>query len=413
LAIKYRHRVLGFLTLLAVITYLDRVAISIAGPRIQESLQLRPESWGWVVGIFQFSYCVFEIPSGHWGDRFGPRRMLTRIVLSWSAFTALTGLATSLPYLLFIRFCFGIGEAGAFPNMSICLSRWFPVVERARAMGYILMASQLGSAMAPFLIVPLQIRYGWRVAFFVLGAIGVLWCIPWYRWYRDRPTEMPAVPAEELEEIGETPPPEHRPLPWRAAIRSGNLGAIMLVAFCFFFGFYFFLSWLHTFLVKGRGFTEGELLLSTIPPVMGALGNIAGGYSSDLMVRRFGLKWGRRALGMGALSLASLFMLLAIVSRGKLTTLILLGLVYAAITFQQTVINTVVIDVGGKHVGAAWGALNTAAQAGGFAFSVTFGYLVTYFGTYNLALVPVAAMFALGAVGWLWIDATRPIVDEA
>jgi len=87
---KYRHRVLGFLCLLGAITYLDRVAISVAGPRMQDSLHISPEAWGWVVGVFTLSYGIFEIPTGRMGDRIGARKVLTRVVLWWSAFTALT-----------------------------------------------------------------------------------------------------------------------------------------------------------------------------------------------------------------------------------------------------------------------------------------------------------------------------------
>jgi predicted MFS family arabinose efflux permease len=132
---KSRHKVLGLLCLLAAITYLDRVAISVAGPRIQESLNISPEAWGWVVGIFTVSYALFEIPTGRMGDRTGARRVLTRVVLWWSAFTAFTGMTSNYYVLLLTRFCFGAGEAGAFPNIGICVSRWFPIIERARATG--------------------------------------------------------------------------------------------------------------------------------------------------------------------------------------------------------------------------------------------------------------------------------------
>jgi MFS transporter, ACS family, glucarate transporter len=114
--VRYRYRVGGLLFLLAVITYLDRVCISVAGPRIQEYLRIGPQQWGWVVGVFAIGYGVFEIPGGWMADRFGPRITLTRIVLWWSAFTALTGAASSYPALLLTRFGFGAGEAGAFPN---------------------------------------------------------------------------------------------------------------------------------------------------------------------------------------------------------------------------------------------------------------------------------------------------------
>src|SRR5258707_15433774 len=120
---KYRHRVLGFLCLLAAITYLDRIAISVAGPRIQDSLRISPQAWGWVVGVFTLSYGIFEIPTGRMGDRIGSRRVLTRIVLWWSAFTAFIGLTSNYYALLVIGFFFGAGEAGASLKIGLRLSR--------------------------------------------------------------------------------------------------------------------------------------------------------------------------------------------------------------------------------------------------------------------------------------------------
>ena len=132
---KYQHRVLGLLAMLSVITYLDRVCIAVAGPRMQESLGISPQAWGWVSGAFFLSYGVFEIPTGALGDRIGPRRVLTRIVLWWSAFTSLTGVVTGYWWLVFVRFCFGMGEAGAYPNASTVIARWIPRDRRARAWG--------------------------------------------------------------------------------------------------------------------------------------------------------------------------------------------------------------------------------------------------------------------------------------
>jgi MFS family permease len=409
---KYRHRVLGFLCLLAAITYLDRVAISVAGPRIQDSLHISPQSWGWVVGVFTLSYGIFEIPTGRMGDRIGARRVLTRIVLWWSAFTAFTGLTSNYYLLLVIRFCFGAGEAGAIPNIGVSLSRWFPTIERARAMGFVLMSMQAGGALAPLVIVPIQLRYGWRTSFYVLGVFGVAWCIAWYRWYRDTPAEKANVTQSEIEEIGSPSFANNHTMPWGIALRSANLRAILLVGFCYVFGLYFFISWLHTFLVKGRGFSEADLLLSTAPGLLGACGNVGGGFVSDALVRRFGLKWGRRSVGLIGLSVATLCTIATILTTDKLATLFFLGLVYAGITLQQTVILTVALDIGRKYVGGIMGTFNTMCQAGGFLFSVSFGYFVTWFGSYDLALIPVACMLAIAALAWLRIDATEELIPE-
>src|SRR5205085_6125540 len=130
--------------MLAIITFLDRIAIASAGPRIQSELGISPELWGWILGAFVLSYGLFEIPTGALGDRLGQRRVLTRIVIWWSGFTALTGAAVSFPQLLGIRFLFGAGEAGAYPNISGVLARWFRSEERGRTQGYIWAASRFG-----------------------------------------------------------------------------------------------------------------------------------------------------------------------------------------------------------------------------------------------------------------------------
>jgi MFS family permease len=152
---KYGHRVVGLLSLLSIITYLDRVCIAVAGPRMQDELHISPQGWGWVTGVFALSYALFEIPSGAMGDRLGPRRVLTRIVLWWSAFTTLTGAVSNYILLLLTRFCFGIGEAGAYPNAGAVIARWIPAQQRARAWGIVWMTIQFGGAISPLLVVPI------------------------------------------------------------------------------------------------------------------------------------------------------------------------------------------------------------------------------------------------------------------
>jgi MFS transporter, ACS family, glucarate transporter len=167
---------------LSVITFIDRLCIAVAGPRIQEELGIAPEQWGWVLGAFILAYGAFEIPTGALGDRFGRRGVLTRIVLWWSAFTILTGTASSFVPLVVIRFLFGAGEAGAYPNMAGVVSRWFNVSERAMAQGFIWGASRAGGALSPLLVVPIQAAFGWRTCLLILGDVGILWCGIWWWW---------------------------------------------------------------------------------------------------------------------------------------------------------------------------------------------------------------------------------------
>ena len=409
---RYRHRVSGFLVLLFAITYIDRVCISVAGPRIQQDLGIDPVGWGWVTAMFTLSYCVFEIPTGALGDRLGPRRVLTRIVIWWSAFTALTGTVSNYPVLLVTRFLFGAGEAGAFPNASIVISRWFPASQRASMSGVILMASQIGGGIAPLVIVPIQIRYGWRASFFVFGLVGVTWAIAWYWWFRDSPSEKPGVSVEELAEVELTPTVMHHGFPWRVAFRSESVLAIMGAAFCYLYVYSFYQTWLHTFLVKGRGFTESGLLLSALPYVLAACTNLAGGAASDALVRRLGRTWGRRSIGILGLGSASLFTIGAMLAESPTLTLVLLSLVYAAITFQQSAVFGACLDIGRRHAGSMVGLMNTAAQVGALVSSIAYGYLVSRFESYDAPFVPMAILLFVGAVLWLRVDAAKEVQAE-
>ncbi len=416
---KYRNRVLGLLSLLTLITQLDRVCISVAGPRMQEALHIGPVGWGWVTGIFTLSYGLFEIPTGVMGDRLGPRKVLTRIVLWWSAFTALTGAVRSLPPLLAIRFFFGIGEAGAYPNASIVVARWFPVRERARAFGVFLMSGQLGGAFAPLLVVPIQMRYGWRAPFWIFGLLGPIWAIFWFRWFRDSPQEMAGVSAEELAETADLHRETHPMMPWAIALRNRNVWAIVAICFCYIYTYSFFSSWMHTYLTKARGFREEDLWLSSLPFVLAALANVAGGYVSNLLMVRVGPRWGRCAIGVAGLGVSAGCIVAVMLVHRPLVALALLTLAMGGVTFQQPSAFAACLDIGGTYAGAMVGIFNTASGAAGFVGAVAFGYLVKVSGGYTVPLIPMAACLAIGA--WLWtridpteaIDAAEPTNAEA
>jgi MFS family permease len=410
---RYRNRVLGLLSLLTVITYLDRVCISVAGPRIQDSLHLSPTQWGWVTGIFSLSYAAFEIPTGLLGDRIGARKVLTRVVLWWSAFTTFTGMAGGYYSMLVTRFLFGAGEAGAFPNISVVIARWFPIHERGRAFGIILAATQLGGALAPLLVVPIQIRYGWRTSFYVFGIVGVAWAALWYAWYRDSPAQKSGVTAAEIAETQGLVSGTHHTLPWGLALRSINFWRVPTICFCYIYTNVFFATWFHTYLVKAHGFSEKQLLLSSLPFFVAACANLAGGLASHLLVKRIGLKWGRCSIGVLGLGVACVSMIAVFFAQSAYAALALLCLSYAGITFQQPIMFAVCLDIGGAYSGAIVGCMNSASGVAGFVASLAFGYLVGHTGNYNLPFVPMAALLLIGAYTWLKFDPTEQLTCAA
>jgi MFS family permease len=411
---KFRVRVLILLFLLSIITYIDRVCISVAGPRMQEDLSITPEMWGWVVGAFTISYALFEIPSGAMADRIGARAVLTRIVLWWSIFTSLTGAVSNFYLLLGVRFAFGAGEAGAYPGATSAISRWFPPAERARSSGIVWMASRIGGALSPLLVVPIQVAYGWRMSFYVFGVVGALWCVLWYWWYRNTPVEKEGITQKEVEEIGPAPAKLHHGLPWGKALRQWNFWLILLMYHTYCWGAYFYLSWLHTYLQKGRGFSEDEMRIwSTLPFICGACGNLIGGLLSDVMVRRFGLKFGRRVIGATGLALSGILMLGTSQAESKFLAVIFLALGYGAMDCMLPVAWAVCMDVGRNYAGAVSGTMNMAGQFGSFLTAVVFGYVVkAYSGDYNAPLVYMGVMLLISA--WLFsrIDPTIPLIRD-
>ena len=409
---KYQHRVLGMLSLLAVITYLDRVCIAVAGPRMQDALHISPAAWGWVTSVFFLSYSAFEIPTGALGDRIGPRRVLTRVVAWWSAFTCLTGTVSHFYFLVLVRFCFGAGEAGAYPNAAAVIGRWIPAAKRTRAWGVIWMTSQAGAALSPLLVVPIQLRYGWRAPFFLFGLLGVVWSLVWYAWFRDSPHEKAGVTAAELREIGSAPGLQRHGMPWATALRIPALWRIAAIGACYVYSLGFYQAWLQTYLMRGRGFTEKALALSSLTYAVGAAANGLGGVVGDWMVKHHGLRIGRRSVGVVGLGAAALFLILAIYAPSGNRALVFLSLAYGGILFQQPSLCTLCLDVGRKNAGAVFGFMNTAGNAASALSSLVFGYLVGYSGNYNTPFIPMVALLCVGALLWLQVDPTRELFPE-
>lgn len=395
---RSRKIVLVLLVLLGIITFLDRMCIAVAGPRMQESLGIATEHWGWVLGAFILSYGIFEIPSGAWGDRRGQRLVLSRIVLWWSVFACLTGAANGFVSLVVIRFLFGAGEAGGYPNIAGVIARWFAAEHRGRTQGLVWAAGRVGAGITPWIVVPILQRWDWRAAFWVVGAVGFVWVLVWWLWYRDPEPEAQAAGAVAA-------------VPWGEILRSRQLWLLSGMYSLYVWGSWFYFSWLHTYLIRGRGFTEAEISgVSSLPFFMGAAGNLAGGYLSDRLVRTYGLRNGRRWVGASSLALSSLLFLLTALTPERWTAVALLALGLFVLDFLVPTAWAVCLDFSAEHAGAVSAVMSTAGQAGGFVCTVSFGYLATWGGSYNTPLLAIAGMVMLSAVLFWKIDASRPIL---
>jgi MFS transporter, ACS family, glucarate transporter len=409
-ATRARFTLLKLMFALSIITYIDRVCVSTAAPDIREALQLTPRQMGWAFSAFTFAYAVFEIPSGWLGDTLGPRKVLTRIVLWWSMFTMATGAVWNYVSLLIARFLFGAGEAGAFPNMSRSLSRWFPLSERGTAHGIIFTGSRLGGAITPPLVGTMIAYAGWRQAFWAFGILGVVWCIFWWRWFRDDPGKHPAVNAEELNLIQEAGPAQNSKLTLDILLNP-NLLWIGLMYFCYGYCLYFYLTWLPTYLREARGFSpSGMNAVHTVVLLSAAGASILGGRLTDYLSRRWGLRVGR-AIGAVAMPISALALCVAALSDSA--TLAAAAMIVAAGAEDLSLSPSWAMchDIGGEAAGTVTAIMNTFGNIGGALSPLVVGYSLEWWGSWSIPLLIAAGFAVLGGLFTLFIDTRQPQIS--
>jgi MFS transporter, ACS family, glucarate transporter len=411
---KIRHRVLFMLFLLSIITFLDRVCMNVVSKYVKADLHLDNQSFGYILGAFSLAYALFELPTGILGDRIGPRKILTRVVFWWSSFTALTGTAFGFVYLLIVRFLFGAGEAGAYPNASIVISRWFPAVEVGRAQSVIWAAGRIGGALTPLLVIPLVHTFGWRYAFFILGVVGSAWAMVWYFWFRDNPAEHKGITPQEIEEIESArrqAPISHK-ISWQTIIRNPNIWILMLMCHLFFYASYFFTNWSSTYFQEGRHMNEDQAKnFVSLSYFLGAIGCVVGGFASDIFSKKFGLKLGRRIVGVAGLGSSSICFLAAGITTNNETAGYLLALCVLLKDLTLPVAFAVCVDIGKRNSGTVTGAMNFAGQMGGFFITIIFGTIVQQTGNFNYPLFLIAACLIVASGLWFFIDPTKEIVS--
>ncbi len=379
---QVRFGVLGVLCLLSAILYLDRICIASALDAIQSDLSLSNTQTSYVLMAFTLAYGLFEIPTGRWGDRIGQRRVLTRISLWWSVFTALTGACTGLWSLLVVRFLFGAGEAGAFPNVARVMAKWFPDSERGRAQGFLLAASQIGGALAPFLAALLIQSIGWRWTFAVFGAVGALWAGGFWWWFRDEPAQHPSVNDAEVAHIGlhASSGTVHAAIPWQAVSRNASiwfLGAIMAFGS---FNSYIYFSWFPKYLKAARGVDATEAgLMASMVLAFAATGTFVGGFVLDRWIRGQGIHR-LRLFGGSCFFSAACLLAAALATRDPWLAAGFTALSCFATQASQPLWWTSSIGISGRHVGALFGLMNSVGVFGAMSSQYLVGYLADTLG---------------------------------
>jgi MFS transporter, ACS family, glucarate transporter len=412
---RVRRKVLAMTVTLAAITYLDRVAIGVARPHIARDLGLNPTQMGYVFSAFYLSYALFEIPTGWWGDRVGTRKVLTRIVCWWSAFTVLTGFAFNYGSLLAVRFLFGAGEAGAWPNVARTFSRWFPRRERGTVQGIFFMGAHLAGGLTPLLATTMLAYMDWRTLFLVFGSVGFVWALAWFRWFRDSPAEHPDVNAAERafieSDAAADAGPALEPTQWKRLLANRTVVCLCLMYFTQTFGNAFYVTWLPSYLAsRGLTGTTGSILAG-LPLMFSVAADFSGGIATDRAVKRLGLRPGRIIAGGGALAAAGLFTLAGTLTASPVAAAVLIALGGASSNFLLGSAWATCLDIGGRRAGSVSAAMNTSGQVGAIFSPVLVAAVVQRFSNWSAPLYLTGGLFLMGAMCWLWVDPTKPVSD--
>jgi nitrate/nitrite transporter NarK len=330
----------------------------------------------------------------------------------------LTAAARGFYSLIAIRFFFGAGEAGAFPNVARSFSRWFPVRERGRANGVMFLGSRIGGMLSAPVALFIVSRWGWRTSFVLFGFLGIAWAAAWFAWYRDRPDDHAAVNREELAWIQQDSSRDDVPArdagaagtPWRMLLRSRNVYAICAMYFSFGYGLYFYFTWLPTYLIRVLGFSLlGGGLFAALPFLLAGIADVVGGWLTDALASTRGLRVGRCYVGFAAFLTCAALVFASTFPVPSTAKAVLLAFALASADLALGACWATPIDIAPDHAGVITGFMNTFGNLGGMVGPLVVGIAVQRFGSWNVAFYITAVVYACGAVAWLGIDPTRAV----
>jgi ACS family glucarate transporter-like MFS transporter len=415
---------MALVTVTTILTYLDRLNLSIAGHFIQDEFSFSMKTMGWILSSFLLGYSLSQVPGGYLADRLGPRKVLIVAISWWSVLTAATAIAPRLPIakwfgvaasIAAIRFLIGIGEAPSSPSYTKIVANWIGRTHRGVGSSFNLFGIGLAGALTPVLITFIMQHWGWRVAFYSCGILGLLVAAVWYFFATDHPDQHPRVNEKESKVIcagrpHRTCPTEKVQIPWRSILTNRSVIALILGYLCQGFPIYFFHTWLFIYLVKVRGFSLAEGgFYGALPYIAIAVLSPMGGLFSDFGVHAFGKPWGQRiAVWIGMFSSAAL-MWIGALAPNKVTAILLLAAAAGCNMFASVTFWAACIDLGQQYAGSVAGLMNTFGNFGGWLSPIVTAYVAARFG-WTAALTLAAVVTVGSGLSWLGVDTNESVV---
>ena len=420
---RVRHVVLLLLFVVTTVNYADRATLSIAGSELSKQLGLSKVVMGYAFSAFGWAYVLGQIPGGWLLDRFGSKRVYLWSILTWSCFTFLQGFigsfdaATAVVVLFALRFLLGLAEAPSFPGNARIVAAWFPTAERGTASAIFNSAQYFATVMFAPLTGWLTYRFGWPYVFYVMGGIGFIMALLWAKVIYS-PREHPRISAGELEHIQrggglvdmDQDAKARRTVagPKRSYLGQllGNrmLLGVYIGQYCITTITYFFLTWFPVYLVEQRGMSILKAgIAASLPAICGFFGGVLGGVISDRLLKMgYSLTAARKIPIVAGMLLATSMVLCNYVNAESLVVAIM------AFAFFGKGIGSlgwaVVADTSPKQIaGLSGGLFNTFGNTAAITTPIVIGYIVQGTGSFNGALVFVAANALIAIVAYLFV----------
>lgn len=383
----------------AVLNYVDRQTLSALAPTIQSDLRMDDRAYADVVNIFLVAYTIAYLISGRIADLMGTRASMVLFVVWWSVANMLTAAAQGVQSLSVFRFLLGLGEAGVWPAASKAVSEWFPARERALAIGLYTMGATLGATLAPYLVIPLATHAwgqtlpgvasffgqgtGWRIAFLLTGAVGLLWLIPWL-WLFRAPRESKLISAAELQLLDQSAAADNprganeKPWTWLQVFMFRGTWLLLLGRLITDPVWYFYQFWFPKYLSADRHLSQDQLKITWIVYAAAGVGSLLGGWLSGQLIKRGTAPAASRLwIMLGCACVMPLSPFIAKATGLGLTLTLTVCTVIAALAWLIN-LSSIVVDIVPKHsLGTVFSVVATGSTIGGIIMNLIVATMVS------------------------------------
>jgi ACS family hexuronate transporter-like MFS transporter len=404
---NYRWTILTMLVIAMIINYVDRAALSIAMPFITQEYHLTPSEKGMIFSSFFIGYALFCFVGGYLADRYGPKRVLTFAMSGWSILCGLTALAFNFWSLLIVRALFGVGEGPVSTTANKTVNNWFPIKERARAIGINQAGGPLGGALAGPIVGFLALWLGWRVAFIVMAVMGLIWAVCWFRMATSTPQEHPKVSAEEIALIN-----AERDVPVMTAAQAPRTPVLEIILqrsvlvtgvslFCYNYILYFFMTWFPSYLIDAKGIDLKSMsIVTSLPWLVGTVGFLCGGVLIDYIYKRTGKQlFSRKVVLVTCLLVAACCIALTGQVEDVTQSVVVMTVAIGFLMLTAPAYWSLIQDaVPGHQVGTAGGFMHGLANLSGIVAPTATGIIIQTSGTYASGFALAGGLGILGAL---------------